>query len=222
MKIKLISSVLSLVILGSLTAPGSVSAKALATITPTHQIVWSVLGDSTFEVKKVAYASTGQISLKADGGKVYMNNSDVSGWNGNLVEIDERPQVKHLTVSSQGDTFIIEQEGVKATTSLPLSIDPAKDKFSITTGNGNIFVLVAPFEAVESAKRSRFLTDYKTVKIEEKDGDLVYKIEGDKSLNVFNIFDYKIPVTVDVSPSTGNIVSIEGSQVFKIFGFLFS
>ena len=107
----------------------------------------------------------------------------------------------------------------------PINIRPRENEFSITTSSGSVFLSVLPFDAVESALRSRFMTrlpEKKILLIEGETGVLAYEVPGEKVFNILNMMEYPISVTARVSFSTGEILSIEGPEWFKVFGFLFS
>jgi hypothetical protein len=51
---------------------------------------------------------------------------------------------------------------------------------------------------------------------------LAYEIAGDRIVNLFNIYKYAVPVKVQVSASTGEIISIDQPTWLKVVSFLFA
>lgn len=208
---------------------------AFVTVNDKGETVWNVL--SAQDSLALGAASRGEISIKdsIDGsstitlvnqdGKVYLNQTDVTDYTDDLVQVEERGGVKEVLIGTDGDKFTIEQNGVRALTSSAINIRPQQNELSVTTSSGNVFLGVLPLEAAESALRSRFVSriSNKNLEITESDtGILAYKIEGEKVINLLNFYEMPIPVTTQVSASTGEILSVDGPEWFKIFGFLFS
>jgi hypothetical protein len=220
------------------------SYASLVVIDDTGQIVWNVLSEeissldiprhSYIEVKKAAEvtpASTSTITLKKKGDKVSLVVSgggqerqlDVSNWQEDLVEIEERPEVQKLAIGVRGDKFTLNQKGVTAETPYPISVDSEKAEISLETPTGAKFVSVLPLEAVESALRTNLMsriTDH-NVEMLEKESELQYSIQGEKVFNFFKMFDYSIPVNLFVSASTGKVLDLEAPGWFRFINFLF-
>lgn len=209
---------------------------SLVVVDSEGKVIWKVLSSQDplaldiaergeIEVKKVAAgeAST-SIALKKEGENFFLNDLEVTNWNDNLVEIEERGEVKKILIGTQGDKFTIEQNGIIAMTDFSINIRPRENELSVTTDSGAIFLSILPIEAAESALRSRFISrvDKKGIFLSEEVGVLAYRIEGEKVFNFFNLFEYSIPVTAHVSASTGEILAVKGPEWFKIFSFLFT
>lgn len=215
-----------------------VKAESLMVIDNNGNVIWRVLSaqdsialkapERDIDVTRVASSEIGDdslILLEKKDEKFYLNDLDVTDFGDDLVEIEERGEVNRLVIGIDGSSFTIEQNGVVAATEFPITIDPKRNELALKTESGSVFLSVLPIEAAESALRSRFisrLADNKVTLTERTFGILSYTIGGEKVLNVFNLFDYKIPVTAHVSASTGEILSIDGPEWFKIFSFLFS
>ena len=218
-------------------SPG-VARASLVEINKEGQIIWKVLSlqdnlalgvaKNSVEVKSTAeedLEADARIALTRADGKVFLNEFDVTNWQEDLVEIEERGEVKQATIGVIGEQFAIEQGGITALTDFPITIDPKANALSLTTPSGSIYLAVLPAEAVESALRSRFLNRLPEKRIlikEEGVGILAYTISGEKVVDIFGILEYKIPVTARVSASTGEILKVDGPEWFKIFGFLFT
>lgn len=215
-----------------------VKAEALVVIDSEANIIWQVLSaqdsialkapereiDIT-EIVSSEIEDDSLILLEKKDEKFYLNDLDVTDFSDDLVEIEERGEIKRLVIGVDQGLFTIEQSGVVAATEFPITIDSKRNELALKTESGSVFLSILPIEAVESALRSRFISRLanKRVTLTERTfGVLSYTIGGEKILNVFNLFDYKIPVTAHVSASTGEILSVDGPEWFKIFGFLFS
>lgn len=206
---------------------------SLVTVDKTGAVVWKVLGEESLALSpaqrgniEVTNSATGEadLILKKEGDKVFLNNLDVTSWGDSLIEVEERGDIQKIFVSSRDGKFVVEQNGVVAMTDLPINIRPQQNEFSVTGSAGSVFLSVLPLEAAESALRSKFISyvDKTNLELAEKEtGILVYQITGEKGFDVFNLFEYKVPVKLAVSASTGEILSVEGPEWFKIFGFLF-
>lgn len=171
------------------------------------------------------------ISLKKEEGKMFLsvgegdNRLDVTNWNEDLVEIEEKADVKRIQISVKDERFAIEQDGVTALTEFPININPKENELSLTTDSGSIFLSVLPKEAAETALRSRFVTriSQNEVEISQKDlGVLAYVIKGEKVIKLLNVVNYSVPVTTHVSTSTGEVLSVDQPTWLRIFGFLLS
>ncbi len=197
---------------------------SLVRIDKNKEVIWQVLG-SDLEVKNSASTSgDATITIEKQGEEIFLNDLDVTGYQDSLVEIEERPDVREIKISIHDGVITLEQEGVKVVTDLPITIDPKKDRFAVATDEGSIFVLVMPYDAAQTAVRSKFLSQVNEngMRLVPVESGLAYRVEGEKVVNIFNFFDYKIPVTAQVSASTGELLMVEGPEWFKIFGFLFS
>ena len=150
---------------------------------------------------------------------------DVTTWDSNVVELEERPDTKKISISVKDGSFVIEQGGVSASTDYPISIDPKESGLSVATSSGSSYLSVLPLEAVETALRSKFITTASSdrVKIEEDDpGKLAYGISGEREIKLLSVIDLKVPVTTYVSTTTGEILNIDQPKWLSIFGFLFA
>lgn len=215
----------------------SAAVASLVVIDGQGEMIWKVLSlqdeitlgvkKNSLEVKEVAGETDEdqRIAIRRQDGKIYLNELDVTTWPEALVEIEERGDTQKARIGVEGEQFTIEQNGIKALTDYPITVDPRANELSLTTPSGGIFLSVLPLEAVESALRSRFLNRLPEKKIylqEEEVGTLAYIINGEKVLDVLGVVEYSIPVTAQISASTGEVLNVDGPEWFKIFGFLFS
>ena len=240
---------LPLVVLFIFLVFGASSANAsLVTITQEGEIVMNVLSvdDSitldvpeveSFEVTEIAEApvdGNAVVSIEKEGGQISMTISspdigykklDVTDYDDDLVEIEERDRAKIVKLGIVGDKLSIEQRNIIALTSLPINIDPSRKELSLTTSSGRRYVSILPQEAVDSLMRTKLISSYNPDAeleiIEDETGNAVYLVDGKKIVNVFNIYDYELDVSAKVSATTGELIGIENPEWLKYFNFLF-
>lgn len=197
----------------------------------------SIPQSESLKVKEIASTEpinmNGKISLGKDGENFTMNVAtsqgekalDVTNFKGDLVEIEERPTVRSIKVGLSDGQFFLKEGEVTATTLFPINIDPAIAEISVTTDSGVHYLAIFPKEAIDIALKARVLsaTANENIQIlEENKGTLTYEIKGEKTLNLFNLFKYNIPVSISVSPLTGEIVNIDQPVWLKIVSYFFS
>lgn len=231
----------ALIFLGLFFLSATFAKAALVTVDEKGEVVWKVLSyqdqlalsvpeKGEMEIKKIAAkaSSNNSITLKKEDGKVLLGvgengeKLDVTDWNDDLVEIEERGDVKKIKISLQDNKFAIEQDGAVALTEFPINVDPKENELSLVTDSGSIFLSVLPREAAETALRSRFINRLVQEKMEVSQrelGVLSYMVNGEKVINIFNITDYAIPVKAYVSTSTGEILFVDQPTWLKLFGF---
>lgn len=214
---------------------------SLLTIKKDDQIILKVLGDqasidlkessSNFDLKEVinkVIDKDNQISLTKESGKIALKvggeeEINVTNMEENLIEVEERPKVKKMTIKLKDGKFMIEQNGVSALTDRAINIDPSRNKFLIDTSDGRKFLTVFPYDAAQSILRTRILNqiDNAPFEITEKDNKVYYVINGEKVIKLLSFYDIKIPITAEVSASTGEVVSIDNPEWLKFISFLF-
>lgn len=215
----------------------------LLTIEPDGEIVWNVLSEevaletpkhSYIEVKKVGdegVNNKSEVLLSKEDGKISLVVSsanetrelNVSSQNQDLIEVEERPEIQKIVIGILDNKFYIEQKGVSAVTDYTVNVDAESANISIQTPTGKRFLSILPRGAVDSLLRTRLVNKLssKTTEIQEKDGEIQYKIDGIKVFELFNLYSYEIPVTAFVSASTGEVLALDSPTWFKYVGFLF-
>ena len=201
---------------------------ALLTVKADGKVISQVLGDSTIKIKSVTgnlATTNSQISLNNIGGKIQLNNMDVSNLNENLVEIEARGNTNDLKIKASGTNFTIEEGNITAITQFPITIDPAKNELSVSTDTGSRLVSVLPYEATLVLTRGKEIDKVTSNQInlnENAGGELEYTINGTKNLNILNIASVSSEVSSTVSATTGEVIKINEPVWLKLFGFLFS
>lgn len=239
-----VKSTLSILILILITFLFVTSASAsILVVDKEGEIVWKVLGTqdlaslttnkSDIEVKNIKPAGTSDKSIllkKEDGGNISLtvgeeNKLDVTNWKEDLLEIEERGEVQKINIAIEDGKFVIEDGEARALTELPINIDAEENKLALVTSSGQVYLSVLPLEALETSLRSKYLSKIteKNLQINEKNlGILTYTVKGEKSIKVFSILNFDIPVTTHVSASTGEIVTVDQPKWLSILGFLFN
>jgi hypothetical protein len=221
-------------------------AESLLLVNENGEVVWKVLSSTDsislsipqreyLEVTDVAASSEttsdAKISLEKENGSISLSidssegsrSLDVTNWQDDLIEIEERGETKKLAIRITDGEFSIEQNGISVTTSYPINIDPKRNEISVQTPSGARFLSVLPIEAAESALRAKVITKFtgeKASLVEGDRGELVYVFNGEKILNLFNLLDYPVEVAVNVSVLTGEIVHVEQPPWLRVLSFL--
>ena len=220
---------------------------ALIEITKDGEISWNVLSSeaialevpkrASLEVKDVAedrYPDPEtKVTMIRDNDRIEMNIAtregerirDVTNYQDDLIEIEERGEVATFKIRIVEEKFIIEQQGVLAITEFPINIDARKAEVSVVTPSGQRYLAVLPREAVNSAFRAKAVTKLpagqEIILDEGSSGELSYIISGERVINLLNLFDFGIPVTAFVSATTGEVLSVDQPTWLRILGFLF-
>jgi len=149
---------------------------------------------------------------------------DVTNISGDIIEIEERPSVKNLKIGVSENSFYLQEGGIVAKTNFPISVDSKNAEISIKTESGEHFIAITPADAYQYSLRSKDLSKLtnEDIQILEKNvGEIVYEIPGEKTLNLFGLVNYDIPVKVSVSTLTGEITNVETETWMKVLVFFF-
>jgi hypothetical protein len=202
--------------------------KVIVNVLAEEASLLSVPEPAGLDVKNLADQSSGNrlISLAKNGNDISLKvgdekSFDVTNWKDNLVEVEEKENVKKVVISLKDGHFVISQEGFTALTDFPIQIDPRKNRFIIGTPSGEKYLAILPYDAVQSALRSKAVTtvDPEPLKITEEEKDLSYLVAGKKSLNIFNVYNLTFAVEAKVSASTGEILSTNEPAWLKVLSF---
>lgn len=210
------------------------------------ELVWKVLSVETpsaeqpseIKVKDVLNTRSYQnpkISLFKDGDRLQLlvaskegeKKIDVTDFDQDIVEVEERPHTQKFTVGvGEGNKFFLKQEGIEVVTDFPIIINAEKGEISVLTPTGYRFISVLPKEAIEVLLRTKLITKIskteKPLMTEGEHGQLIYKVSGEKVVNMFNLFNLEVPVKGEVSVLTGEVVSVEQPVWLRLFGFIFA
>ena len=146
-------------------------------------------------------------------GKNGEKSYDVTNYQDSILEIEERPSVKKLSISLSGNQFVIEQAGIKARTYYQINVEPKNSKITILTPTGYKFLTMLPWDAVDILIRSKSITSLgsnKTVDIsEDMNGNLFYTISGIKQIGIKDVYMYDAPVSAKISVVNGEILEVD-------------
>ena len=187
--------------------------------------VKEVSGEEDTKEAKISLLKEGndiKLSIDLEEGRKEL---DVTSLEGELIEIEERPKAKSVTIGLLDGKFFVQEEGILALTDFPINIDPTSAELSLETVSGKHYLAVLPQEAYINSLKSKSLSNHlgNNFQIAEKNpGEVTYEIEGEKTINVFDLVKLNIPVKVSVSVLTGEVISIEQPSWLKVLGFLFS
>jgi hypothetical protein len=190
--------------------------------------------NESLEVKEVANASVSKdakIAIVRSDGKVKLDvistsgnkSLDVTDYNDEVIQIENRPETEEVSIGLVGDKFKIQQKGAYAVTDFEINIDPQKAEIELSTPSGMRYLSILPRTALQTTLRLQLinkLTD--GLSIVEDEGSLTYNIVGEKIINLFNVYDYAVPVTVKVSAQTAEIVGVEQPKWLAVWNFFFT
>lgn len=175
-----------------------------------------------------------RISLKNDGGKSRLlvtvgGNSyeaDVTDFEGEVIEIEERIIPNTVKVFVEKGEFLIQQRGYTARTRFPITIEAATKEFSVKTSSGVSYLSILPYEAIDNLMRAGILSklhDNSQIKLsEDPQGGMKYVASGIKSFKLFTFIEFEAEVVVSVSASTGEVLSVEQPLWLSVFGHFLS
>lgn len=122
---------------------------------------------------------------------------------------------------------------VGALSNFPISIDPTTRQLTVTTPAGSKVVAVLPQKAIDNMLAAKVMTDVVSekadnelasipslVKLEVKDGVLVYKVKGTKTRRLFGFIPIKTGVEAIVSAENGQVVETIQSFLGRILNRL--
>lgn len=130
-----------------------------------------------------------------------------------LVEVEERSEMQRVLISSSGRNFLIRQKGFTAQTGFEIAVDPLNANLSLKTPSGMKYLSILPREALDTLIRAKIITKFDATEnatlTETQSADLVYEINGYKSLNLFNLYAYDVSVKSKVSAATGEVIYVD-------------
>ncbi|HAV15197.1 MAG TPA: hypothetical protein DCX25_02615 [Candidatus Pacebacteria bacterium] len=132
-----------------------------------------------------------------------------------------------IEVASKEGEIEFEHKGVRTRTNFPLSIDPTTNGLVVTTPAGQKTVTTLPDVAVQNMLSQGVLTTIVSesvqtspVQLETFEGELAYRIEGEKEIRVLGFIPVMVQTTAYVSPDDGQIVAQRRSLLSNILNFI--
>ncbi len=181
--------------------------------------------------------SNAKFKLQVENGDVVIKTEDKSGDLVNASkkehkEIDDFLKENEIEIASEDGKVKIERHGIEAHTEFPLSVDPTTRQLVVTTPAGQKSVTVLPDQAVQNMLSGGVLSTVASgsatpgvapttgVQLEMRNGNLVYRIDGQKDLRFLGFIPVTTSTTAFVSPDSGQIVAQEQSLLTSILRFL--
>ena len=197
---------------------------SLITVHQDGKMSWNVLGAIAFSGNNAQYINSKEIVLRNNDGKVSLNDIDISNYQDNIVEFKKEIEPERVSIVASGENFLIMQRGVAAETTFPIKISEKDENLILKTETGDRYIAVLPYEALMQAVRSDYIeeinSDGKIEIIENDEGEIAYKISGEKKYSIFKFFDLPANVDTYVSALTGNILKVDQPVWSRVLGFL--
>lgn len=140
-----------------------------------------------------------------------------------LVTIEGGVQSENVSIHKEEKGFSILQNGVKATTTLPLSIVPDTHEVFIETNRGKVKLTILPSDALLSIVRANIINiipEDGTIILEEGEKDIQYAMSGEKSVDIFKLTRIIAPIETTVSATDGTITITNQPKWLNLLGFL--
>lgn len=164
--------------------------------------------------------------------------ASLSGEAGNVEnQAENKLEKEGIKIATEGGQPVIARNRVAARVNFPLSVDPLTNQLIVTTPAGQKAVTILPDQAVQNMLTKGILSkiDSSTlsgqlagnlgslnnvVDLEEKNNEMVYKLDGVKTSKLFGLIPVSLPTTAYVSAQTGNLVSQEQSVLANLIELL--
>lgn len=207
-----------------LAASSSPANAALITVSQENQITWNVLGAISFQNANNSYLASSEIVLENNKGAVSLNDVDLANIDEEIIEFEKAVASEKVSILAEDDKFLIRQRGVSAETDFPIKISEAEDNIVLETATGERFLVILPYEALLQAVRSNYIRDIgdegKIYIVESEEGELAYKIVGEKNYSIFKFVDVPVEVNAYISALTGNVLEIDQPAWSRVLNFL--
>lgn len=207
----------------------------LVTVKPDGELEWDVLasqstGKGIENTLKKVEGMLDSIVLTRKDNTISMSITEdsmerqfsIKNTQGDIIEVEERPDFQKMKVSVREGKFILEQNGYLVQTDFPLSINPKSGKIMVLSESKEERLWVFPKEAVDTVLRSNLLSNVSqgAIQIVEEQSDFVYKLEGEKVFTILRFFEYKIPVSAFVTLD-GNLKKIDSPTWYRFVDLIF-
>lgn len=237
LKIGIVAAVLLMLFPGSVLASiitVDSSGGVLVNVLSEQDVALEIPRSDSLKVNELVGSGGGEkssIALVRDDGRVKLTvddnqasqTLDVTDISENVIEIEERPQTEKIAIKIENDKFQLIQEELTAITDYEIKVNPEIAGITLSTPSGFRFLSIFPKGAVETILRSKVMNKVnRSIELNEgSDGVLSYVISGERIINLFDLYEYSVPVKARVSASTAEVISIEQPEWLRILGFLF-
>ena len=178
----------------------------------------TVIPDSTSILPTTESISTNENTLVAN---VNSNLSTTTRTVDQVTKENENgePVIKIIPGKNK-EEMIIRQSEIEVTTTLPIQQTNYGKNLSVVDGK-NIIPIIFPKQALEKVKINGSFIIPLTIKIQLlKENDvIVYRLTGQQNVQIFNLFTIKLPITITLSATTGNILRTDETLALKILQF---
>ncbi len=143
------------------------------------------------------------------------------------IEVEASEEARLRIRTSEG-RFIIREGRIEAETSFPLSIDLTTNELIVTTPSGAKRVAVLPQQAIDNIIRVGHVdviapeAAETRIEIVERDGRVIYVIEGLKRKRFLGFLEVFIPRVLEVSGDTGELITTRQNLIDRILELLSS
>lgn len=223
----------------------NVQAKAYFTVESDGSVHINVLGESDQietesekVVKKIATAVLSEVTdivIHELEGRVQMALSSTEGTTTYqfepktgepLLEIKSDELSEKVVINKLENGFEIEDRGVVALTTLPITLKSKTREVLVETEKGQLILNTLPADALSLLVRANVIntipTDAKIELRENEAGGVDYIVLGEKGVSFLNKAHFKANVSAVVSGTDGTVTSIIQPKWLTLFQFLFS
>lgn len=129
--------------------------------------------------------------------------------------------VQAVTVSSNEQNtgaLTIEQDDIKARTTMALSVNPSTNILAVDTPSGPMKVSIMPGDAMAIMRQLKVIDQQgvaRDILLEVRDSQLQYKILADKTERLFWVIPINVPRELYVAADTGGLIEIKKSSLYS-------
>ncbi len=204
------------------------------------ELEWSVLGYTNespeeLTIIKAPKKISGEayVALEREGESTYLTvisegykqKSDITVLKDEIITLEAKQKSQEIQIINSENGFRIIQDEVAAETQFPIYIDTKDSKLSVDTDVGRQYILIMPAEAFELVSRANIfskLNDGSVIAlIQGRQGEVLYQLNGQKIVSLFNLMEVPVDVTATVSASTGKIKEVNKPAWLQVLSFLF-
>ncbi len=169
-----------------------------------------------------------KLKYEITSGQVVMSSFDESGYKVAVDETDLRGvetyalsnmQKKGIALSTTGDNmFVVGKNGILATTKLPVMIDMDTKELKLVTSSGSKTLTTLPDKALKNILDLGLITGVDTKHVPTIDisgSEIYYTFSGDRVYKMLGLFDVTVPVNIQVSVETGDVISGDQPWITK-------
>lgn len=165
-----------------------------------------------------------KFKYRIENGVTKLEAEDEDGKEVELTEAEEED------LASRSSKSRVAAQKISERSNFPLSLDPLTNSLIVTTPAGEKVVTVLPDQAVANLIEKGIVTrideeasgsgTVENVKLEVRNEELVYRVEGVKRGKLFGLFEVETPTTAFVSADTGAPIAEEKSVLTNVIRFL--